>query len=345
MVEERRHVRTARAVIAAGIGRGIADGVRHTARLFTSGPMAPRVDVTGRTFVVTGATPGSLGYEVARTLARWGGQVVATCLRDPVAMERSFNDDLAAVPGAGGVTGRRLDLAERASVEAFGPFIEEHFAGQLHVLVNNAGILRGMFAGREEPRYAPDGVEIHWRTNYLGAFHLTRLLLPLLTRAAGESGDARLVNVSSQQHLRAHNEELFESTGRRSTWDAYGLSKLAMVHMSAELHRRHGASDFRSVALHPGTVFTNMIADGFASDPRLRVLRPVLHPLARRVLLTPAAGAQTVLWCATSPDVQGGRYYERCAPARPSPAVLDADAGARLWQASVRWMEGNSNDE
>ena len=99
------------------------------------------------------------------------------------------------------------------------------------------------------------------------------------------------MNVSSHQHVRARNEELFESTARRSTWDAYGLSKLAMVHMSAELHRRHGAGgDFRSVALHPGTVFTNMIADGFASDPRLRVLRPVLHRLARRVLLTPAAG-------------------------------------------------------
>ena len=98
-------------------------------------------------------------------------------------MERSLNDDLAAVPGAGGVTGRRLDLADRASVEAFGRFTEEHFAGQLHVLVNNAGILKGMFAGRGEPRYAPDGVEIHWRTNYVGAFHLTRLLLPLLTRA------------------------------------------------------------------------------------------------------------------------------------------------------------------
>lgn len=132
---------------------------------------------------------------------------------------------------------------------------------------------------------------------------------------------------------------MFEPTGQKSL-DAYGLSKLAMVHMSGELHRRYGAAgDFRAVALHPGTVDTNMIADVLASDPRLRIVRPVLRPLVRRVLLTPAEGAQTVLWCATAPGVQGGGYYERCAPARPSPEVLDEDTGARLWEASVQWTD------
>ena len=307
-------------------------------RLFRPAPTAPPVDVTGRTFVVTGATPGSLGYEVVRMLARWGGQVIATCRRDPGAMERSLNDEVEVAPGGGSVAARRLDLADRDSVLAFARFAEEHFAGRLHVLVNNAGILKGMFAGRE-PRYAPDGVEIHWRTNYLGAFHLTQVLLPLLTRAARDSGDARLVNVASHQHVRARNDQLFEPTGQKSL-DAYGLSKLAMVHMSGELHRRYGAAgDFRAVALHPGTVDTNMIADVLASDPRLRIVRPVLRPLVRRVLLTPAEGAQTVLWCATAPGVQGGGYYERCAPARPSPEVLDEDTGARLWEASVQWTD------
>ena len=326
-------------MIAAGVGRGIADGVLHTARLFRPVPMAPPVDLTGRTFVVTGATRGSLGHEVARMLARWGGQVVATCRRDPVAMERSLNDGLAALAGHGSVTAQRLDLAERTSVEAFARFTEEHLAGRLHVLVNNAGILKGMFADRE-PRYAPDGVEVHWRTNYLGAFHLTRVLLPLLTRAARDSGDARLVNVASHQHVRAWNEWLFEKTGRRNSLHAYGLSKLAMVHMSGELHRRYGAAgDFRAVALHPGTIDTNMVAGVFGSHPRLAVLRPLLQPLLRRVLLTPAEGAQTVLWCATAPGVQGGRYYEGCAPARPSSAVLDERASARLWEASAQWAD------
>ncbi|MCY3812073.1 MAG: SDR family NAD(P)-dependent oxidoreductase [Gammaproteobacteria bacterium] len=325
---------------ATGVGRAIADGVLHTARLFAPARKAPVVDVAGRTFVVTGATPGSLGYVVADKLACWGGDVVATCLRDPARLERSLTDGMSGVAGGGRVTASRLDLADRASVEAFARSTEERLEGRLHVLINNAGILKGMFAGRREPEYAPDGREVHWRTNYLGAFHLTRLLFPMLERAARESGDARLVNVASHQHVRARNEQLFDPAACRDSWDAYGLSKLAMVHMCAELHRRHGAAgDFRAVALHPGTVYTNMIAEGLASDPRLRVLRPVLQRLTRSLLLTPAAGAQTVLWCATAASVQGGRYYERCAPAPPSAEVLDQEAGARLWEASARWAD------
>ena len=56
------------------------------------------------------------------------------------------------------------------------------------------------------------------------------------------------------------------------------------------------------------------------------------------MLLTPEAGAQTVLWCATAPEVQGGGYYERCAVASPSAEVLDEDASARLWEDSARWL-------
>lgn len=319
--------------------RAIADGVHHVGRLFGRNPVAPPVDLAGRTFVVTGASPGSLGYEVARTLASWGGNVVATCVRDPATLERALHDDVTARSG-GSAIAERVDLADRGSVAAFARRCEDRFAGKLHVLVNNAGILKGMFAGRGGPTYAPDGMEIHWRTNYLGAFHLTRLLFPMLEGAARQSGDARVVNVSSHQHVRARNDQLREPNAARSTWDAYGLSKLAMVHMCAELHRRHGsAGNFRAVALHPGTVYTNMIADGFASDRRLGVLRPVLKRLARRVLLTPEGGAQTVLWCATASCVEGGGYYERCAAARPSAELLDEEASARLWEASARWAD------
>ena len=329
-------------MIAAAMPRAIVDGVVHVGRLFGRKPVAPPADVVGRTFVVTGASPGSLGYEVARTLALWGGDVVATCVRDPATLERALRED---VPGRGGgsATAERVDLADRGSVEAFARRCEDRFAGKLHVLINNAGILKGMFAGRREPECAPDGLEIHWRTNYLGAFHLTRLLFPMLEGAARESGDARVVNVGSHQHVRARNDQLFEPNAARDSWDAYGRSKLAMVHMCAELHRRHGsAGDFRAVALHPGTVYTNMIAEGFASDHRLGFLRPVLERLARRVLLTPEAGAQTVLWCATAPSVEGGGYYERCASARPSAAALDQEAGARLWEASARWADSHA---
>ena len=236
----------------------------------------------------------------------------------------------------GGASARSCGPRERRGVRAF-----------------HRGTLRRSVACARQQRRHPQRhvrwsrrapIRTRWRRDSL-ADQLLRRLPPHPGAAAPvDPGRARqrrcAAGVASHQHVRARNVQLFESTGHRDSWDAYGASKLAMVHMSMELHRRHGATgDFRAVALHPGTVFTNMIADGFASDPRLRILRPVLHRLARRVLLTPAAGAQTVLWCATAQGVQGGRYYERCAPARPSPAVLDEDVGARLWEASARWTD------
>ena len=102
---------------------------------------------------------------------------------------------------------------------------------------------------------AEDGREIHWRTNYLGAFHLTWALLPLLQRSGLESGDARVVNVTSGLHDRVGNEDL----PLYHSWDAYGLSKLAMIHMACEIERRFGETyNLHAVALHPGVVMTNL---------------------------------------------------------------------------------------
>ena len=47
-------------------------------RLFVKTAMAERVPLDGKKMVVTGASPGSLGFETARALADWGATVVVT---------------------------------------------------------------------------------------------------------------------------------------------------------------------------------------------------------------------------------------------------------------------------
>jgi len=49
-------------------------------------------------------------------------------------------------------------------------------------------------------------------------------------------------------------------------------------------------------------------------------------------------GAQTSLYCATSPDVAdvSGRFYEKCAERTPSP-VATAELGRVLWERSATW--------
>ena len=93
------------------------------------------------------------------------------------------------------------------------------------MLVNNAGILKDVLSRWRTPELSADGIEIHWRTNYLGTFHLTSLLLPMLIESGRASGDARVLNVTSHQHARGRNERLFATTHRYNSWDAYGQSK------------------------------------------------------------------------------------------------------------------------
>ena len=328
---------------------------QHLVRMFLPKPMAAPVDLSGRHVIVTGASPGSLGYETARILAGWGATVVATRVRDVALMGSSLKDDLRKRGAdADNLTAHALDLRDPDSVNAFANWYRDSHQGRLHVLVNNAGIHRKTLAPRKEPPLTEDGFEVHWRTNYLGAIHLTWALLPLLQTGGLESGDARVVNVSSGLHDRAGNADLFGEIARRNlphgdlpphdrpryhSWDAYGKSKLAMNHMAFEIERRFAEShNLHGVAVHPGVVMTNLTLPQAFRGRIGKVSHRISSALASLVLLSPTAGAQTIVMCASQHPLQGGRYYERCAVAEPSADSLDADASKRLWEQSERWV-------
>ena len=321
------------------LGDMIRNGVLHTAYLLAPKPTARAVDLSGRHILVTGASRGSLGHETARTLAAWGARVVVTALDDWRGLEETLRDDLRAQGrDANRVSSQRLDLGDSRSVSDFVAWYRDTHE-HLDVLVNNAGILLDTFARWREPRLSADGFEIHWRINYLGTFQLTAGLLPLLLESGRRSGDARVVNMVSHQHTRGRNARLFGDPLPYNSWDAYGQSKLGLIHLSAELQRRHGGGgQLNAVAVHPGSVHTNMIARGIAATPGIRRLRGLVAPLSSLVLLKPAQGAQTAIHCASAPEIRGACYYERCAVSRPSADARDPSAAARLWDQSQDWI-------
>lgn len=311
----------------------------HTIRLFTPKPRAGRVDMSGRFVIVTGASRGSIGYETARTLASWGANVAVTCLDDGDALQESLRRDLRRIGvDDAGVSARRMDLCDVRSVAEFAAWYGERYGRELHVLINNAGVHLDLLACRKEAIRSPDGFEIHWRTNYLGSFHLTSLLLPLLMEGGRRSGDARIVNVVSHLHDRGSNARFFEECPDYNSWQAYGQSKLALVHFSRELQRRYAECNLQSVALHPGSSHTNMTFRGLREYPAIWRAVRMFVPIEALVLLSPAQGAQTSIMCASRTPLAGGSYYERCDIAEASEDASEACVAKRLWKMSQDWV-------
>lgn len=309
---------------------------RSKRRLFVKTAFAERVDLGGKRVIVTGASPGSLGFETARTLADWGADVVFTTRRNPEATR----DALLASIGreAPELVGHELDLCESDSVERLVEWYLDTKGDALDLLVNNAGVHLDLMSEWKEPHLSDDGFEIHWRTNYLGTMHLTHLLLPALRKAAKQTGEARIVNVASKLHFRGSNSQLFGNTEPYESWNAYGGSKLALVHATFEGQRRL-ANDLgiQSYCLHPGAVSTNVATKGLEGTWAGRA-RSALLSVEGVFLKSPEEGAQTQIHCATSPGLPGGLYYDECAPAQVSEESNDVVVGARLWDETATWV-------
>ncbi len=303
--------------------------------------MAQKVDMSGRNVIVTGAAPNSIGYETAKILASWGATVVVTSIHDIELMEDSLRKDLRII-GADEkkITAHRLDLCDVDSVNDFTTWYRKNYNDRLHVLINNAGIHKNILNPRKKPPMTKDGFEIHWRTNFLGTFHLTSLLLPILKQNGLESGDARVINVTSHLHDRVKNKSMFNNDGDYNSWNAYGLSKLALIHFTFEIQRRFaGKYNLQSATLHPGSVKTNLMQAGEFEGNIGYLLNRICYALASFVLLRPIFGAQTSVMCASKYPLQGGNYYARCEIAESSDETKDQKVSKLLWDNSDAWVK------
>jgi len=82
---------------------------------------------------------------------------------------------------------------------------------------------------------------------------------------------------------------------------------------------------------HPGVVATSFGAEDQAAH------FAVMIGVARLFMKTPAQGALTPVYLASSPEAEGvtGRYYASRKPKTSSKPSYDTTAAARLWQASA----------
>jgi NAD(P)-dependent dehydrogenase (short-subunit alcohol dehydrogenase family) len=275
--------------------------------------------VQGKHILITGATNG-VGLAAAQAVAALGVNV-AIVGRNETRTRVAAAAIGAAAKAAATVTTFVADLSSQAAVRRLAAEVLAR-CPTLDVLVNNAGAMYGT------RQLSQDGIELTWAVNHLAPFLLTSLLLDRLKASV----PARIITTASRAHqgARVPFDDVNAERGYRS-FGRYGETKLANILFTAELARRLDGTGVTANCYHPGLVATGFNrGNGLLTDVGMTALKLVAR--------TPATGADTLVWLATSPVVTNvsGKYFFDRQQRQPSREAQDMEAARRLWELSER---------
>ncbi|CAI0429535.1 unnamed protein product [Linum tenue] len=271
----------------------------------------PRNFRTRLVCIVTGTTSG-LGAAAAFALSKEGFCVVLVGLSSELlskAMEdiREQNKDAHLKGFVVDLSSFRSILEFKSSLEKW--LMDSDMHSSIQLLINNEGILA------TSARPTAEGYDQMMGTNYLGAFFLTKLLLPLLKTSPVGS---RIVNVTSFTHRAVFGAQINEDivTGkcffRSKEYPCariYQYSKLCLLLFTYELHRQlnldNKPGQVSVLSAHPGMVKTNIMQEVPFSLSSIAYL--VFRVLG--LLQSPENGINSILDAALAPSHVSGAYF------------------------------------
>lgn len=174
-------------------------------------------DAKKKIAVITGGARG-IGTEVIRGLLK-ANMTVIMGIRKPE-LAKDLKDSM---QNGENLHALKLDLLSLKSVKEFAESVQAKYP-EIHLLVNNAGIMFGDY------KLTEDGIESQLAVNHIGHFYLTHLLLPALKKGGTIDEAARIVNVTSCAHY--PGKIYFDDVNMKENYDttaAYSQSKLAQV--------------------------------------------------------------------------------------------------------------------
>ncbi|MBC7571600.1 MAG: SDR family NAD(P)-dependent oxidoreductase [Spirosoma sp.] len=278
-----------------------------------------------KTAFITGANSG-LGLATARALAQRSFNLILFC-RD----EKKGREAQLAVQQANPAVRVDLVLADLIDLDTVRRVAKEitETHDRLDVLVNNAG-------------YTPskiefvDNIEKSFFASHVGHFVLTHHLLDLLKKTAAETGDVRVVNLSSAAYLGGNTSRFFRRIDDLSPLFAYCDDKLANLLFAKELAKQMAGMGITSYSVHPGAVRTNFGADtpGFLGK---------VFSLAGPLMRSPGKGAETSIFMAAAPlkaigERNNGAYFADSAPKTTHNRDITDEKAAVLWEKSMPFV-------
>lgn len=274
------------------------------------------MSLQGKICLVTGSTSG-IGKVTARELANKGATVVLVSRNR--AKGEATQAEIKQTTGNENVDLLVADLSFLQEVRRLVAEFQQKYS-HLHILINNAG---GAYGSRE---VTSEGLEATFVVNYLAPFLLTELLVETLKASA----PARIINVSSMAHSRDIAFDNLQGEKHYATMSNYGQAKLALILFTYELARRLEGTGVTVNTLHPGLVASNFNGG----------TKGIFHFLAGIAYffagISVEKGAQTTLYLATSPQVEGvtGKYFVNKQEKKTARRSYDQALGQRLWQVS-----------
>ncbi|XP_075448112.1 dehydrogenase/reductase SDR family member 12 [Ascaphus truei] len=233
------------------------------------------VDVTGRSYLITGANSG-LGKAAAMVIAKKGGIIHMVCRNKDRAEEAK--NEIIANTGNQNILVHLLDMSNPKEIWEFAEKFKSE--NKLNVLINNAGC---MVSKRE---LTEDGVEKNFATNTLGLYILTTALLPALEKEE----DARVVNVSSGGML-VQKLDVSDLQFEKGAFDgtmAYAQNKRQQIVLTEKWAKSHPKINFS--VMHPG----------WSDTPAVRSSMPDFYEKMKSRLRSEDQGADTLVWLAIS---------------------------------------------
>jgi NAD(P)-dependent dehydrogenase (short-subunit alcohol dehydrogenase family) len=217
--------------------------------------------------LVTGANKG-IGKEIARQLSAKGVHVLVG------ARHQERGEKAVAELRSNGLSVEfmELDVTSQASVDDAAAELEHRY-GRLDILVNNAGMRDDWCPGSEVP---VDTLQKTFETNVIGAFRVTKALLPLLRK----SKHGRIVNMSSGLGSLTWNTDSHGPLPSRHSSLAYSSSKAALNMITIQLGNELEGAGIKVNSADPGFTATDMnqhrgsktVEQGAATPVRLALL-------------------------------------------------------------------------